>query len=106
MVPSMVLLFGPMVAFVFLSKFEIIPSQGWDGFKWFSLSFLTGFFGAWLIWSIQIPRWRLWAYQSVNDIQALKKMAVNAGLIWPDGHSFEIASREVRERIRRLEHPE
>lgn len=61
---------------------------------------------AWLGWSLQVPRWRLWAYRRVADIPALKSAAVSAGLIWPDGHFFErteIRSRDQIEEMSRLE---
>ena len=61
---------------------------------------------AWLGWSIQISRWRLWAYRRVDDIPALKSAAVTAGLIWPEGHFFErteFRSRDQIEEMSRLE---
>jgi hypothetical protein len=61
---------------------------------------------SWLGWSTQVPRWRVWAYRRVADIDALKVAAVSAGLIWPDGHLFErteLRSRDQAVEIRRLE---
>lgn len=61
---------------------------------------------AWLGWSLQVSRWRLWAYRRVDDILALKAAAVSAGLIWPDGHFFErteFRSRDQVEELGRLE---
>ena len=60
----------------------------------------------WFGWSTQVPRWRIWAYRRVDDIDALKAAAVSAGLIWPEGHFFErteLRSRDQVEEIRRLE---
>jgi len=53
------------------------------------LIFLLSFVAAWFAWSVQVPRWRVWAYRRVNDIEALKDSAVSAGLIWPEGHFFQ-----------------
>jgi hypothetical protein len=60
----------------------------------------------WLAWSILVPRWRLWAYEQVDDIEALKREAVAAQLTWPEGHWLErteIASRQLRHELRQLE---
>lgn len=57
---------------------------------------------AWLWWSISVPRWRLWAYTRVEDLDALHQAAVSAGLLWPEGHFFErteIYPRGLRDRI-------
>ena len=64
------------------------------------------FVAAWLWWSVAIPKWRLWAYERVEDIAEFKRRAVKAGLIWPDGSRFsrtEIKSAEHVERERELE---
>lgn len=60
----------------------------------------------WLIWSIQTPRWKLWAYARVNNLAKLKIAAIGEGLIWPDGHIFEkteICSSDMRKKILELE---
>ena len=69
-------------------------------------TFALGFVLAWTWWSLSVPRWRLWAYERVDDIPALKAHAIRAGLIWPDGSVFqrtEIRSAEMARRIRELE---
>lgn len=53
------------------------------------LIFVLSIAAAWLAWSVQVPRWRVWAYRRVNDIEALKASAVSVGLIWPEGHFFQ-----------------
>lgn len=67
---------------------------------------LSGFGLGWLVWSIQVPRWRVWAYRRVNNLDALKDAAVDASLIWPEGHVFErteIRSRDQAGELLRLE---
>lgn len=66
----------------------------------------AGFVIAWLWWSVMVPRWRLWAYERVDDIAELKRAAVAVGLIWPDGwilERTEIKSKAHAARERELE---
>ena len=63
---------------------------------------LTG----WIWWSVAVPKWKLWAYSRVEDVQALKIAAIQGQLIWPDGHIFEKTewcSKAMRREILRLE---
>ena len=63
---------------------------------------LTG----WIWWSVAVPKWKLWAYSRVDDVQALKMAAIGDRLIWPDGHIFgktELCSKATRLEILRLE---
>ena len=70
------------------------------------LTFFASWPLAWLTWSLLVVRWRVWAYERVDDLDELKMHAVAAGLIWRDGHFFErteIRSQHQRKRIRDLE---
>lgn len=61
---------------------------------------------AWLAWSILITRWRVWAYERVDDLGELKGLAFEANLIWPDGHFLErteIRTPTQRQRLLELE---
>ena len=61
---------------------------------------------SWLVWSLLVPRWRVWAYERVDDLDELKMHAISVGLIWPDGHKqgrTEIRTREQQQRIRAAE---
>ena len=95
-------MFGPVVAVsVFLSKIHSSRAG-----LVLLLAFPVGFSLGWLTWSVLVPRWGLWAYQRVDDIEELKIYAAAANVIWPEGHFFErteIASAEVREKLRALE---
>lgn len=105
-VPSMVMLLTPLLTFVLLSKLRVIPTIGMAGLRWFFPCLLVALVGGWLVWSIQIPRWRLWAYRAVDDIDELKMQAMERGLIWPPGHFFErteIMPASIRRQIRELE---
>lgn len=48
-----------------------------------------GFVLAWIRWSLQVPRWRVWALEHVDDSDALHQRAVQVGIEWPYGHIFE-----------------
>jgi hypothetical protein len=101
--PSMVLLAGPLLAAYFAMQRGWIPSHGLARLAPF---LFISFAGGWLAWSVQVPKWRLWAYERVDDIQALKHAAVEDKIIWPDRSLFartEIAGAAVWARIRQVE---
>ena len=104
--PSMAALFAPLLAYLYLAKLGYLPTIGYAGMKWAVPTLLISFLGSWLVWSIQIPRWRLWAYRRVTDITELKRAAVEAQLIWSEDSGLnktEIMSRSLRDELRRLE---
>lgn len=98
--PVFVLLVGPLAMFALLVESGTIARD----YNWVGIALFPASFGlAWLWWSFAVPRWRLWAYERVADISALKQDAVVVGLTWPEGHVFgktEIKSKaqQVRER--------
>ena len=85
--PVFALLFGPSLIVWQLSGAPAVISVvvGWRLLASFGISFAL----AWLWWSISVPRWRVWAYARVEDVAALKQLAVEARLTWPDGSIFE-----------------
>src|SRR5262245_40140636 len=70
----------------------IIILVGMISSRWFSYVFYCDYFPepplGWLYWSFAITKWKLWAYANVDDLVSLKKVAVTAYLIWPDGGVF------------------
>lgn len=105
-VPSMTVLTMPVVVFVVLVKLEYLGTTAPGGMNWALPAFLVSSLGSWLVWSTQVPRWRLWAYRRVNDVVSLKRLAVESRIVWPDGSFFErteIMSRQVRDELRNLE---
>jgi hypothetical protein len=67
---------------------------------------VLGWCGAWTAWSFMTPIWRLWAYRRVDDLDELKALAVEAKVVWPEGHPFqrtEIMSAATRTELQRLE---
>lgn len=80
----------PIVLAIFISSLNGADEVGGPGVLiGLVLIFLSSFVAAWFAWSVQVPRWRVWAYRRVKDIEALKASAVSAGLIWPEGHFFQ-----------------
>ena len=70
------------------------------------IAFIVGWPLAWLSWSIQVPKWKVWAYERVDDLEELKSRAVAGKLIWPDGHLFgrtEIWTPALRLRQQEIE---
>ena len=105
-VPSMGILLGTLLGTYLAMKAGWLPSRGLQGMRWFGPLFLLAFIGSWLVWSVQVPKWRLWAYERVEDIQELKSAAIADQLIWPDDSVFtrsELASRATWARIRKIE---
>lgn len=52
------------------------------------IAIALGIAAGWLWWSVAAPRWRLWAYRQVNDLELLEQLAVADKLVWPVGHPF------------------
>jgi hypothetical protein len=105
-VPSMALLLGPWVASIIAMNMKLVPSMGYAGMAWFLPPFVVGIILGWVCWSVQVPKWRLWAYQRVSDIAALKAAAIAGQIVWPDDSVFtrtEIMSAPTRHKLRQLE---
>jgi hypothetical protein len=104
--PVMVLIVGPLAGFSYLVDRHVVSRD----YNWVGLPvFIAGLVLAWLRWSFSVPRWRIWAFERVRDIPALKREAVAVGLTWPDAHFFErteIKSKALAERQRELDPPE
>ncbi len=66
------------------------------------LGFLLGVVTGWAWWSVTAPRWRLWAYQRVTDLNLLEELAVADKLVWPIDHLFtrtEFRRGQLRDRL-------
>ena len=66
-IPVFVTMFGIPILGNYLSTNGILPS--WV----FGFSILAGFVLAWLVWSIIITKWRIWAFKNVQNVHELKK---------------------------------
>lgn len=81
--------------FVFAGKEKLLP--GWT----YAVGLMLAFILAWLYWSIMIVRWRLWAFEKVDNVHDLYKRAITEKLIWPDGSwasKTEIWTKAQREK--------
>ncbi|WP_298760780.1 hypothetical protein [uncultured Psychroserpens sp.] len=82
-VPVMICLIGCPVIGIYLSNKDLIPDWG------LGVAIVLGIALGWLIWSIVITKWRIWAFEHVRNVHELKKRAIETKLIWRDGHVFE-----------------
>lgn len=60
----------------------------------------------WIYWSFKITKWRIWAFENVDDVYELKRRAIAAKLIWPDGNIFEkteIRTAEDKARLKLID---
>ena len=105
--PVLAVMFGPGLALLGIGSLLDQTSQLAAAIKLSSFAtFVVCWPFAWLTWSILTPRWRVWAYERVQDIEGLKRLAVKAGVICPEGHFFqrtEIRPPELRRRLEELE---
>jgi len=97
---------GPVLALIFLPTwtFGHLVDRGVISrdYNWVGLVLMLVSIGvAWLWWSFSVVRWRLWAFERVVNIQALKNEAVSWGLTWPDGHRFGKTEFKTEEQARR-----
>ncbi len=105
-IPILPLMFAPLAAFLYIGpRYVNQPSTPFIVTAMLAL-LLLGFVIAWCWWAYMVPRWRVWAWQRVDDLRGLRASAARAGLIWPKGHLLEktdIRSKSIRERLTNLE---
>ena len=105
-IPILPLMFAPLAAFLYIGRRYVSqPSTSFIVTAMPAL-LLLGFVIAWCWWALMVPRWRMWAWQRVDDLRGLRASAVRAGLIWPKGHLLEkteMRTSPVKEKLRNLE---
>jgi len=42
----------------------------------------------WLVWSLQVTKWKVWAFSNVRNVHELKRRAIREKLIWDDKSFF------------------
>jgi uncharacterized membrane protein YciS (DUF1049 family) len=99
--PVMIVMFGFMGISYYLNKIDFIPKSI------MIISFVISFILGWLVWSFTIAKWRIWAFEKINEKfhDELKTEAIKAKLIWPDGHIFEkteIRNNEQKAKIKAI----
>jgi hypothetical protein len=102
--PVLVIMLGPTLAVLFVGLVSAAPVAGlWTVA---AMVLIPSWLLAWLAWSILTPRWRLWAYERVDDIDELKRIALADRVLWPDGHIIhrsELTPPALRERLAAIE---
>ncbi|MBS1771438.1 MAG: hypothetical protein JST82_01170 [Bacteroidetes bacterium] len=81
-VPSIITMLSGPVTLIALSKKLEYP--GWI----FFVVVLIFIALAWLIWSVQVTKWKVWAFENVTNVHELEKQAIKSKLIWPAGSIF------------------
>lgn len=63
------------------------------------ITFIIGIVTSWLLWSLLITKWRLWAFNQIHeeDWYKLKELAIINKLIWDDGSAFELTEIRTNE---------
>lgn len=56
---------------------------------------------AWLIWSRNLMKWRIWAFSNIRNVHELKKRAEQKSILWPQGSllskiEFRFSDLEVK----------
>ena len=84
--PVLVIMLGPTLAVLLVALVSGASIRGTVPVA--GMVLIVSWLFAWLTWSILTPRWRLWAYERVEDIDELKRIAVADRVLWRDGHIF------------------
>lgn len=78
-----------MMGFFFSPILVLGIEKAFDEDLWIECVFIVlGIIASWAWWSVAAPRWRLWAYQRVEDLELLERLAVADKLVWPSTHPF------------------
>jgi hypothetical protein len=84
-IPVAVIMFGgwglPLLAAVHL---RTTPIGAWGAGTVVAAWVLLPFIGAWTWWSVNVPRWRIWALKHCDDWAAVEQGAISDGLIWDE----------------------
>ena len=79
----------------------ILSMLGIFPFNFTFLPLVIGLVATWLYWSIMVTKWKLWAFENVQNVHELKKRAIREQLIWKDNNFLsktEIWSRSDKEK--------
>lgn len=80
--------------------FKVVPE--WS----ILITFILGFVFGWLTWSYFVNKWKIWAYENVQNVHELKRKAIEEKLIWKSGSWFEkteFKSSEQKTKLKSLE---
>lgn len=82
-VPQFLIFFISIGLCIFLTvEFNVSP--------WIILAgFVIGFLLMWVFWAYTITKWRLWAFENVRNVHELRRKALEAKLIRPEGSFWD-----------------
>jgi len=68
------------------------------------IAFILGITFSWLLWSVLVTKWRIWAFNQVqeDDWYRLKELAIVNKLIWDDGSIFESTEKRSDQENRQI----
>lgn len=67
-----------------------------------ALGFILGPLSGWLIWSYNINKWKIWAFENVRNVHTLQRKAFEQKLIWKKGSFFEKSVFKNYDQIQKL----
>lgn len=104
---TILLVVAPLIAMtiVFGTVIFLMIQKILDGPLVIVLMLVAGISAGWLVWSFNVVRWKLWAYENVRNVHELNRKAIEANLIWPDGswsNKTEIWTYTQKQKFNRL----
>jgi hypothetical protein len=105
MLPSWLLMMGFMWPPILYFGIDVAFNTS-HGLRSVGIAIALGIAAGWLWWSVAAPRWRLWAYRRVSDLELLEQLAVADKLVWPVRHPFtrtELRLGSLGEQLRTYE---
>ncbi len=88
--PVLLIIFGGWIGFfIFMERSDLrlhfSPSMNLVlGICFYAAGVVVPWLAAWMWWSFNIPKWRIWAVAFTRDWPALEPQAIQAGLIWSE----------------------
>jgi len=83
-IPSLIIFLGMFItmfaSFIFITEKNLVPA--WSLPIIFFVGFLPIFILLWLLWSIRITDWKLWAFENVRNVHELERRAIQEKLIY------------------------
>ncbi len=67
------------------------------------IGFLLTFIIMWFWWSFFVVKWKIWAFNNVRNVHALKRRAIQVLLIWPDSSWFNKTEIKTTKQVHQLE---
>ncbi|WP_343695332.1 hypothetical protein [Flavobacterium sp.] len=101
------LIFLPLlIFFIFIGLGLFFEKNQFIGAWIMLISLFLGFIFRWLTWSFFVNRWKIWAFENVQNVHELKQKAIEQKLIWRDGSWFEkteFKSQKQKTKLKELE---